>query len=89
MKGPAKIATLVALSLACNAIAYQTPAEETVQLAQMCSKKMGPYASQYAAQAQLQGYQAKGYSTSGVWVEGGVVSSWSNRRYFFNVYYPC
>jgi hypothetical protein len=28
-----------------------------------------------------------GYRTSGVWGEGGVVSSWSNRRYYFNVFY--
>jgi hypothetical protein len=89
MKRLVMIATLCALPLFGNAISSPALAGETLMLAGNCAQRMGPFTSQYAAQVQQQAYQARGYSTSGVWGEGGVVSSWSNRRYFFNVFYPC
>lgn len=89
MKHSAMIVRLVVLSLLIEAISTSAIADDQVQLAQMCSQRMGPFTSQHAAQSQQQAYQAKGYSTSGVWGEGGVVSSWANRRYFFNLFYPC
>jgi hypothetical protein len=57
--------------------------------AQVCSRRMGPYVSYDAAFRAAQQARAYGYRTSGIWGEGGVVSQWSNRRYFFNVFLPC
>ena len=54
-----------------------------------CSQRMGPYGSIYAAQTAAQFARAYGYQTSGVWGQGGIYSNWSNRRYFFNVFFPC
>jgi len=54
-----------------------------------CSQRMGPFGSIYEAESAAQLAQSAGYRTSGVWGQGGVVSDWSNRRYFFNVFYPC
>jgi hypothetical protein len=50
---------------------------------------MGPFLTQYAAEAAAQQARDLGYVASGVWGEGGVISQWSNRRYFFNVFYEC
>jgi hypothetical protein len=50
---------------------------------------MGPYLTQYAAEAAAQQVRDLGYAASGVWGEGGVISQSSNRRYFFNVFYEC
>lgn len=61
-----------------------TPAD-----ARFCSRRMGPYVSYDAAFRDAQQARARGLQTSGVWGEGGVVSQWSNRRYFFNLFYPC
>jgi len=57
--------------------------------AQACSYRMGPYLTQYAAEAAAQQVRDLGYAASGVWGEGGVISQSSNRRYFFNVFYEC
>ena len=57
--------------------------------AQACSYRMGPFLTQYAAEAAAQQARDLGYVASGVWGEGGVISQWSNRRYFFNVFYEC
>ena len=54
-----------------------------------CSQRVGPFGSSYAAENAAQMARAAGYETSGIWGQGGVVSDWSNRRYFFNVFYPC
>jgi hypothetical protein len=54
-----------------------------------CRNRMGPYQSNYEAEAVAQQARNVGYETSGVWGEGGIVSDWSNRRYFFNVFFPC
>ena len=54
-----------------------------------CSQRMGPFGSIYEAESAAQLAQSAGYQTSGVWGQGGVVSDWSNRRDFFNVFYPC
>ena len=54
-----------------------------------CSQRMGPFGSIYAAESAAQYARAAGYETSGVWGQGGIISEWSNRRYFFNVFYPC
>jgi hypothetical protein len=54
-----------------------------------CNRRMGPFMSEYEAGRVAQSYRSRGYGVSGVWGEGGVVSNWSNRRYFFNVFWPC
>ena len=55
--------------------------------AQSCSKRMGPYLNQFSAQNAANYARSRGYDVSGVWGEGGIVSAWSNRRYFFNIFY--
>jgi len=57
--------------------------------AQACSYRMGPFLTQGAAETAAQQVRYLGYTASGVWGEGGIVSQWSNRRYFFNVFYEC
>jgi hypothetical protein len=54
-----------------------------------CRQRMGPYFTQYAAEVAAQQARYAGYEASGVWGEGGIVSQWSNRRYFFNVFFDC
>jgi hypothetical protein len=55
--------------------------------ADACSYRMGPFLSQDAAQAAAQQARYLGFEASGVWGQGGLYSDWSNRRYFFNVFY--
>ena len=45
-----------------------------------CSRRMGPYDSQYTANQEIQRARNAGYQTSGTWGEGGMVSQSSNRR---------
>ena len=71
--------TFVALSLA---LAGRASADD-------CQFRMGPYTSQYAAELASQQARSIGYDTSGVWGEGGIISQFSNRRYFFNVLFGC
>ena len=47
-----------------------------------CSYRMGPFLNQDVA-------RNLGFEASGVWGQGGLYSDWSNRRYFFNVFYDC
>lgn len=54
-----------------------------------CSRRMGPFFSQSEAERAAQYYRSQGYVISGVWGEGGVVSNWSNRRYYFNIFWSC
>ena len=58
----------------------------SIQLYQ-CARRAGPFASQGEAESVAQQARMAGYRTSGVWGEGGVVSSSSTRRYYFNVFY--
>jgi hypothetical protein len=71
--------TFVALSLALGGRAS----------ADDCQLRMGPYTSQFAAELASQQARGLGYDTSGVWGEGGIISQFSNRRYFFNVFFAC
>jgi hypothetical protein len=54
-----------------------------------CSQRLGPFGSISEAEAAAQLARSAGFDTSGVWGQGGIVSDWSNRRYFFNVFFPC
>ena len=54
-----------------------------------CSYRMGPFLNQDAAQTAAQQARYLGFEASGVWGQGGLYSDWSNRRYFFNVFYEC
>lgn len=54
-----------------------------------CRKKMGPYLTEGQAKYEIQRLRTEGNSTSNAWGEGGVISDWSNRRYYFNLFYPC
>jgi hypothetical protein len=54
-----------------------------------CQLRMGPYASQSAAELGVQQARGVGFKTSGIWDEGDVVSQIANRRYFFNVLFGC
>ena len=90
MKRTLAVAILLVLPLLGHALPKFVEASKQMQLAQaQCSKRMGPYQSQYAAEREAQRFRSRGYDTSGIWGEGGVVSQWSNRRYFFNLFYPC
>jgi hypothetical protein len=54
-----------------------------------CQLRMGPYASQSAAELGVQQARGIGFKTSGIWGEGDVVSQIANRQYFFNVLFGC
>lgn len=69
---------------ALSASYLQLPA--SAQLYQ-CARRAGPFASQGEAESVAQQARMAGYRTSGVWGEDGVVSSSSNRRYYFTVFY--
>ena len=71
-------------------LSQPSSASRAIQLAQgQCRHLMGPYNNQSTAYYYLQQARYAGYQTSDVWGQGGVVSNWSNRQYFFYVYYPC
>jgi hypothetical protein len=54
-----------------------------------CRQLMGGYPTIYAAQMASQQAQNAGYNTSDVWGQGGVISGWQNRRWYFYVFYAC
>ena len=54
-----------------------------------CQLRMGPYASQSAAELGMQQARGVGFKTSGIWGEGDVAAQIANRRYFFNVLFAC
>ena len=60
-----------------------------VTTAGVCSRRYGPYLLQSQAYRWMRFAQSKGYRTSQVYGIGGVISRYSNRRYYFNVYYSC
>jgi hypothetical protein len=55
----------------------------------VCSQRAGPFETQNAAISAQQQARYSGYGTSGIWGEGGIISDWSNRRYYFNIFFPC
>src|SRR6516225_3503584 len=57
--------------------------------ADVCSYRSGPFLTNDAAQAAAQQARYLGFEATGVWGQGGLYSDWSNRRYFFNVFYEC
>ena len=57
--------------------------------AQGCSRKMGPYFTIYSAETAAQLARNYGYRTSPVYGVGGLYSNYSNRRWWFNVFFPC
>lgn len=89
MKRLLVVAAVCALPLFGGVGAQPVQAGGNLLLAANCSQRVGPFTSQYAAQVRQQALQAQGYSTSGIWGQGGVVSGSTNRRYFFNVFYAC
>jgi hypothetical protein len=78
------LACLGAIALAALLLTHSDPAR-----ADGCELKLGPYASQSAADLAVQQAKSIGFNTSGVWGEGGVVSQPASQRYFFNVFYRC
>ena len=50
---------------------------------------MGPFNTQNQAYHMVRQAQARGYATGPVYGEGGLYSNYSNRRWFFRVYYTC
>ena len=54
-----------------------------------CQLRMGPYASQSAAELGMQQAKGVGFKMSGIWDEGDVASQIANRRFFFNVLFVC
>ena len=54
-----------------------------------CQLRMGPYASQSAAELGVQQARGVGFKTSGIWGEGDAAAQIANRRYFFNVLFGC
>ena len=78
------LAYLGAVALAALLLTHSDPAR-----ADSCELKMGPYASQSAADLALRQAKGIGFNTSNAWGEGGVVSLAANQRYFFNVFYRC
>jgi hypothetical protein len=78
-----KVIIFLVLSLSCYIFPFQLAQGEE------CSKTMGPYITHDTAARDAQRYENKGYSTSGIWGEGGIIGNWSNRKYFFNLFYQC
>jgi hypothetical protein len=78
------LASVGAIALLILPLALAGPAS-----ADDCQLRMGPYASQSAAERGLQQARGVGFKTSGIWGEGDVVSQIANRQYFFNVLFAC
>ena len=78
------LANIGAIALLILPLALAGPAS-----ADDCQLRMGPYASQPAAELGVQQARGVGFKTSGIWDEGDVVSQIANRRYFFNVLFVC
>ena len=57
--------------------------------ARSCSRKIGPFMTQYRAIQTMRQTQARGYTTGPVYGEGGLLSNYSNRRWYFTVYFAC
>ncbi len=90
MKRRSTVAMLLFLSMSGFTASSVVKASDPIQIAQgQCSRRMGPYITYAAAEREAYMYRHRGYNTSGVWGEGGIVSQWSNRRWFFNLFYRC
>jgi hypothetical protein len=84
MKARDCLASAGAIALLTQSLALAAPAS-----ADDCQLRMGPYASQSAAELGVQQARGVGFKTSGIWGEGDVVSQIANRRYFFDVLFAC
>jgi hypothetical protein len=80
-----RLATLGAVSILLLSLA---PASKAAR-ADSCQLRMGPYASQSAAEAGVKQASGVGFRTSSVWSEGNQASAISNQRYFFDVLFGC
>src|SRR5262245_30147976 len=78
------LASVGAIALLILPLALARPAS-----ADDCQLRMGPYASQSAAELGVQQAKGYGFKTSGICGEGDVVSQIANRQYFFNVLFGC
>jgi hypothetical protein len=85
MNAGRRLATLVAVSIVMLSLALAS----TAARADRCELRMGPYASQSAAEAGVKQATGVGFRTSGVWSEGNQASAISNQRYFFDVLFGC
>jgi hypothetical protein len=54
-----------------------------------CWRRVGPFQTQNQAYQMQRDAQNRGYATGPVFGEGGLYSNYSNRRWFFTVYYTC
>jgi hypothetical protein len=84
MKARDCLASVGAIALLILPLALAGPAS-----ADDCQLRMGPYASQFAAELGVQQARGVGLKTSGIWGEGDVVPQIVNRQYFFNVLFAC
>ena len=78
------LASVGAIALLILPLALADPAS-----ADDCQLRMGPYASQSAAEAGVKQASGVGFRTSSVWSEGNQASAISNQRYFFDVLFGC
>jgi hypothetical protein len=84
MKARDCLASVGAIALLVLSLAFAGPAS-----ADDCELRMGPYASQSAAELGMHQARGVGFKTSGIWAEGDAVAQIANRRYFFNVLFGC
>jgi len=54
-----------------------------------CSQAVGPFQTQGQAYQAMLEVQAQGYGTGPVYGQDGLYSNYSNRRWYFTVYYAC
>ncbi len=55
-----------------------------------CWTRMGPYATQHAANRSRNQMRARRYPVSGIWGQGGSIAySYRSRSYYFKVWHPC
>jgi hypothetical protein len=84
MKARDCLASVGALALLILSLALAGPAS-----ADDCQLRMGPYASQSAAELGVQQARGVGLKTSGIRGEGDAASQIGNRQYFFDVLFAC
>ncbi len=65
------------------------PAPAKVSQVRSCSQAVGPFYTQNQAYRGLREARARGYATGPVYGQGGIYSNYSNRRWYFTVYYAC
>ncbi|MEQ9642393.1 MAG: hypothetical protein RIM84_20365 [Alphaproteobacteria bacterium] len=79
------------LGLGLLALPAMLPGDAAARVVQVgsCSQAVGPFNTQNQAFRVLREARARGYATGPVYGQGGVVSRYSNRRWYFTVYYAC